>query len=1034
MSLQLNTDLSRMPSLTTGHTHNADNPFEPFFGPVSVQDGQGVRADTVFAHETYNMPEAYKGRNLFLGDMLDFLITRTDDWYTARVMPWRATDQIHVAWNVFRFNKTMADLQPHQGVPRYITAESEEHSDSLVRRGLAFIIEHGFYATERGRQHYLLNLENITESVHMTCYYGVLHALLAGKGHWKEWQRQYGRRTTRVDDLLRMERNRFAIAQKSERGMYLLDAELKDMMKYKNVTPDTWILPSKMSIYLTMVPSNEVNYSEAGATSLVKNNNDISAQPQKLLTFRGSAVCETMPFDVDFSGEPTELLRREKMIGSYYTMLPHSRASLDEGVYRSDHRSIFIYNADVDRFEKITLDQALDGCFRFNSTGELSAAHASVFNEYGIPSAKEVGFKDDPLYCTHTPTVNNVVQPTEVGVARFLGDISKKHLSDKQLNEIGAAIGNAAGYERHGGNYVGNADDNKRTLPARGAQSLPLINDPTLQLSFSNVWDPALSVALHGQSVGNITANELHQRFSQSFPEQWKSLLTADDFAYARNKVVAEAKALQSDPNRYAKFIDSVNDKYAEHLTDRAVASRSSFAEDGMLQAAVNEIESPTTKKRLNAQEKRIKDFVAKFESTSTYWQRQDTDLKNSSDVIREIMRNYIQPLNAADASTMEQKIEAAIDAGETLTPGALDLAKKELTDVTEDSNLRKLASDLESAGMRLDTIGSRGAVPGRDNKRIRPGNEQDTAEGRAVQQAFHGLVGGVGAATSSDDLARSDQMAERTRTPQGRVAAAIMINKANLQKMIDDNIPFPFGFLLVRPFQRYDMCSAILCRAGARLGQTFIGHSDFQLADNVINKTHVGHYTFYCKSIIHDEKEYTIAEDVFAAGYKGGENTRFYDKKSDFMQDIHAESFRASILSFLVPHNTNAPRGPRIQNPIDITGKLHPTLYQDTDIPQFEVEEAMYPGARYYAEILQLKQLSSYASDATEHFLSPFRYINTVCFQGMQFMYSHHNRSFTDRILNTGHWGAYGVYSGCKGVRCGDNDFFAQDIPHSPL
>ena len=187
MSLSYNTDLSKMPALTTGHTHNADNPFEPFFGPVSVQDGQNVSAESVFAHETYNLPSAYKGRNLFLGDMLDFLITRTDDWYTSRVMPFRQTDQIHVSWNVFRFNKTMADLQPHQGIPRYITAESEEHSDSLVRRGLAFIVEHGFWSTERGKQHYLLNLENITESVHMTVYYGVLHALLSGKGHWKEW-------------------------------------------------------------------------------------------------------------------------------------------------------------------------------------------------------------------------------------------------------------------------------------------------------------------------------------------------------------------------------------------------------------------------------------------------------------------------------------------------------------------------------------------------------------------------------------------------------------------------------------------------------------------------------------------------------------------------------------------------------------------------------------------------------------------------------------------------------------------------------
>ena len=75
---------------------------------------------------------------------MDFLITRTDDWYTSRVLPWRMTDQLSVEWNIFRFNKTMADLEPHQGVPRYVTAESESRSDRLVRRGLAFISK---YAT-----------------------------------------------------------------------------------------------------------------------------------------------------------------------------------------------------------------------------------------------------------------------------------------------------------------------------------------------------------------------------------------------------------------------------------------------------------------------------------------------------------------------------------------------------------------------------------------------------------------------------------------------------------------------------------------------------------------------------------------------------------------------------------------------------------------------------------------------------------------------------------------------------------------------
>tara|TARA_B100000035_G_scaffold270238_1_gene244475 strand:- start:136 stop:315 length:180 start_codon:yes stop_codon:yes gene_type:complete len=57
---------------------------------------------------------------------------------------------------VWRFNKTIFELEPHQGVPRYVTQESEQHSDTIVRRGLAFIIEHGFWKTELGKQHYFM--------------------------------------------------------------------------------------------------------------------------------------------------------------------------------------------------------------------------------------------------------------------------------------------------------------------------------------------------------------------------------------------------------------------------------------------------------------------------------------------------------------------------------------------------------------------------------------------------------------------------------------------------------------------------------------------------------------------------------------------------------------------------------------------------------------------------------------------------------------------------------------------------------------
>ena len=50
----------------------------------------------------------------------------------------------------------------------------------------------------------------------------------------------------------------------------------------------------------------------------------------------------------------------------------------------------------------------------------------------------------------------------------------------------------------------------------------------------------------------------------------------------------------------------------------------------------------------------------------------------------------------------------------------------------------------------------------------------------------------------------------------------------------------------------------------------------------------------------------------------------------------------------------------------------------------------------------------------------SPFKYLNTICFQGPQYYYSNLSSNYA-RIQGTGHWGN-NAYNGCKGVRCGDS------------
>ena len=326
-----NTSAPQNNSVMDSATGNATS-MQKYFGPLRNSDIDTFASDA-FAHETHNLPRAYVGRNKFLMATIDFLITKDDDWYTRYVLPWLYTEELHVKWNIWRFNRTMMDYEPEQGVPRYVSYESESRSDSLVRRGLAFIIEHGFYKTELGRQHYLMNLKQIVEAVHETVYFGVMHELLASPNFYQQWEAKHGRRnsilTNDAVSAMAEERWRFACVQKDIKGLFILDAEIKDRMRRVGIEPDSWIFPSKMAIYASMVPEYFNEYIRGGDKAA----SALEIGAKRFDTFRGSRVFETRPFDTDFMASGSiEPLMRDREIGEYYELAPcyHTQDSFDE--------------------------------------------------------------------------------------------------------------------------------------------------------------------------------------------------------------------------------------------------------------------------------------------------------------------------------------------------------------------------------------------------------------------------------------------------------------------------------------------------------------------------------------------------------------------------------------------------------------------------------------------------------------------------------------------------------------------------------
>ena len=713
------------------------------------------------------------------------------------------------------------------------------------------------------------------------------------------------------------------------------------------------------------------------------------------------------------------------------------------------------------------MEDAIDNCFRFadDAEGTVHHAHASVLYEHGLPSSKDVSMQNDPLFC-HNPVdgVDTAAEalktirdnPKPNGVCTVLGDLPLDHFKGSDLRDWVESVkcaadkngaipadADAAGKTAEAVDWyrtlIGAAArvrrgdrDNIRDVLRRDGLGVQGVNaDREVVDALENAWDPLLIASLHNDQMpvnsSARSASELKQAYHAQFPQTWKNLLTTQDIAFARKQVVKQAKSLIADPRAYTNYLSNANDHYAEHLTDRVLAARSEFIAGGLLEQALSEMQSPSKGKRTKAA-KRIKEFVDNFDTTAEYFKRENPDLQDNAHVLREILRSYIQPMAAPDAQRLEEAIEAKVMNKETVTPDMLDALRTQLSTTTSNNNINAIANELQQAA--ADMSGAGAGVDGRNTSKIGDGLEFDKALKKGVKE----LAEGGDKDQSLEYQVRMEM--DVTKKSDENLRKEFMttkITRENLKKMAEHDIIVPFGFMLTRPFERYDMCSAILCKSGTQLGNTYMGHNDFQLTDDVIHKVHVGHYTFYSKSIIHDEKQYQIAENVFGAGYKGGENTRFYQDKAELMDDIHAEAFRASIICMLLPYRTNqGGRAPRIENPIDITGKLHPTLYAETDIPEGEVDSAQYPGGRYYAEVLELKKLSAYASDATEHFMSPFKYLNTVCFQGAQFMYNQNSGGFTDKIKNTGHWG--NVYNGVKKVRNGENAFMKEDDQRTPM
>lgn len=206
---------------TVGQNSKDDaNRWHQFFGPPAGE----IKTNPYdkYQYETYTMPDAYIGKNIYIRDTIEGFIEGSNNWYTTAALPIRVTDQIHLSWNEWHFDQALASVVPEEGISRLITSSKRGQEDHTIRHGLAFVLEHGFMNTDEGRRQYLLNIQQIAQSVNETNNYDVLSTLLNCREYEREWEKRHSLIRTPWSDIGKREVMEFAIVQKDPRGFELL--------------------------------------------------------------------------------------------------------------------------------------------------------------------------------------------------------------------------------------------------------------------------------------------------------------------------------------------------------------------------------------------------------------------------------------------------------------------------------------------------------------------------------------------------------------------------------------------------------------------------------------------------------------------------------------------------------------------------------------------------------------------------------------------------------------------------------------------
>lgn len=343
-----------------------------------------------YSVENYDLPDAYKGENFFLSEIIQRTILATDLFPIYDILPWKLNPGMKVNWEVMKYDDHTLDHVPHEGVPRMVMSSSSQHTASMQRWGKAMMLEHGFMETAKGRSNYVHNLVSISNAVLETCCWMAMNALMVVAPFNDGWARPSGSNISvgQLEDIFEDEIANFAISVKDDNAMERTLDKLSARMTARGVTgANYFIAPKGMSTACANHPSKKYFFLSGDKGGPHEPNTG------------GFRVRESRAFRDGWQPTPRDPLYREVAIGEFYIMgymhlsgNQNKRASTTKLPYSTEQLNTRIYSEKADAFREISIHEAILNSGIYNGDWSITRLGRQFFGQiHSSESRKQIG-------------------------------------------------------------------------------------------------------------------------------------------------------------------------------------------------------------------------------------------------------------------------------------------------------------------------------------------------------------------------------------------------------------------------------------------------------------------------------------------------------------------------------------------------------------------------------------------------------------------------------------------------------------------